>query len=74
MEKYSKEEILAVCRSIIPHGMQKEIAKQAGVTALVVSNYLCGKSNNIQVEKVVFETVAKLRKERERLMKEAGFL
>lgn len=73
MEKYSKNEILAVCRSIIPHGMQKEIAQKAGVSPLTVSNYLRGITYNLKVEKVVLETVAKLRKERDKLLKEAGF-
>jgi hypothetical protein len=74
MKNISRNEILAVYRASLPYGARIKIAEKAGVSITAVHSFFSGRIKSERIEKTVLEYIAELRKERERLMKEAGLL
>lgn len=60
-------------QSMIPHGAQSEIARKLNVTPASVNNFLYGRTNSYRIEKAILEMIARIRIEREELLKKAGF-
>ena len=52
----------------VPYGYGKLIAKRAGTTEQVVSQFLNGKNDNVAVEMAVLEILAELSEKRNNLL------
>ena len=65
---------LRAYRLQLPHGTQVLIAKRAGVSRQSVSAFLSGKSYSRNIELATLDIIAKLRKEREIKLRNAGLL
>lgn len=74
MKNISRNEILAIYRTSLPYGARIKISQKAGVSITSVHSFFSGRLKSERIEKAVLEYIADLRKERERLMKEAGLL
>jgi predicted transcriptional regulator len=74
MEKDSRKEMLAAFSEALPHGTIKRVAEKAGVHNAAVSGFLKGRNQSLRIEFAILHVIAEIRKERERLMKEAGLL
>jgi predicted transcriptional regulator len=73
MENKLRKEMLAAFSEALPHGTVKRVAEKAGVHNTAVSGFLKGRNQSLRIEFAVLQVIAEIRKERERLMREAGF-
>jgi hypothetical protein len=72
MKNVLRKEMLVAFREALPHGAIKMVAKKAGVHSTAVSGFLKGKNQSLRIEFAVLQVISEIRKERERLIKEAG--
>jgi hypothetical protein len=73
MKNNSRKEMLASFSEALPHGAIKRVAEKAGVHSTAVSGFLKGKNQSLRIEFAVLQVIGEIRRERERLMNEAGF-
>lgn len=61
-------------KKMLPYGAIKEIVEETGLCRNSIYNFLKGKSNNPDIEKAILKKISRIKKEREKLLKEAGLL
>lgn len=78
MEKRQKfkvdSETLALYRSMLPYGAQKEIAIRIGVREASISDFLAGRLHSWRIENAVLDYIADVRADRQAKLRKAGLL
>lgn len=74
MKNKPDAETLALYRSMLPHGAQKEIAQRAGVRDASVCDFLAGRMHSWRIENAVLDYIAEVRADRQAKLKAAGLL
>lgn len=74
MKERENEEVRKAYKSMLPNGYQKKIAKDLGLQPSSICQFLSGKLNSSRIEVAVLKTIAELKREREKLLKDAGLL
>lgn len=74
MKKIITKETADFYKRSLPHGYQKKIADELGITPISVAQFLARKNGSKQIEDAILKTIAELQTERNELLKRAGII